>query len=144
MSAPVRPPRIDGDREQDVGRTHTAGAPRVAAVVPSRADRELLERYRAALRAELEQLLDELVVDDAGRLQATGQLQLGGSIERPALDVRRALWELSIKLSRELAGGIAEVAPPDPAGVRRPASSPASRGRAPRLGARERRQLGAD
>ena len=120
----------DGDRPQDVDRSHkrrTGGDPR---------DDAILERYRAALRAELEDLLAEL-------RPASGQMGAfdGGAIERPSLDRRRALWDLGIKIAKELGavplelGWSADTLDATPA--------PKPRG-APRLTAAQRRALGAD
>jgi len=111
-----------GDREQDVGRRHRRqlGEPDL-----------ILDRYRDAMRAELADLLDEL-------RPATGQLTIAGDIERPKLEQRRALWDLAVKLGRELAGMPA--ADPGPAPL---AAVPAAPKRtAPRLKAAARRQLG--
>jgi hypothetical protein len=109
-----------GDREQDVGRRHRrTGEPE-----------PILERYRDAMRAELADLLDEL-------RPATGQLTIAGDIERPKLEQRRALWDLAVKLGRELAGMPAADPPPTQlAAVVSPKRA------APRLTAAARRQLG--
>lgn len=113
-----------GDRPQDVERTHRRrGAPAPATV-------ELLERYHGAMRAELEDLLTEI-------RPSSGQLTIAGDVERPTLDRRKALWDLAVKLGRELDGA----ADPAPAPGTAAASSPARR--APRLTPAQRRQLGA-
>lgn len=131
-----------GARPQDVGRSHH----RAGELAPETA--EILERYRAAMRAELDDVLGEI-------RPATGQIvnpmtrdpvapgELGIVIERPSLEKRRALWDLAIKLGRELAGGPGDgglgdtpkLVPADPTLVRNPRA-------APRLKARERRSLG--
>lgn len=118
-----------GDRPQDVGRSHR----RAPGIAPETA--ELLERYRDAMRAELADTLTEI-------RPGTGQLTIAGDVERPKLDVRIQLWNLAIKLGRELAGG-----PTGDAGIDGPpaAMAPAvipRRRPAPRLKARERRSLG--
>lgn len=122
----------DNDRPQDVGRVH---ARRAGELAPETA--EVLERYRAAMRAELEDVLGEI-------RPATGQLELGGSVTRPPLELRRDLWDLAIKLGRELgrgadagleAGGPVAIDRTDPTLIR-------PRKPAPRLAARERRSLG--
>lgn len=122
----------EGARPQDLGRPHrsTRGAPAPATV-------EVLERYRAAMRDELGEVLVELRPD-------LEQLTVDGSGRRlkPALAERLRLWELAIKLGRELAAPGAE---PDWTGETSTSSSTpakAKAGRAPRLSARERRALG--
>jgi len=118
-----------GDRPQDELRPHrrarSAPAPEVAAV---------LERYRGAMIAELGDTLDELR-PDREQLTLTG----GSERMRPALAERLKLWDLAVKLGRELAG--AEVAPPAPGGTALSQRPPAS---APRLTAAQRRQLGGE
>jgi hypothetical protein len=116
----------DPGRVQDQGRPHRRnGSPSPASVA-------LLDRYRAELRAEIGELLDEL-------RPATGQLTLeGGAPARPALDRRRELWDLAVKLARELERG----PEPDPTPERSPATARAPR--APRLSPAARRALGAD
>lgn len=120
----------DGDRAQDVGRSHKrAGAPAPETLA-------ILERYREAMRAELVDTLDEI-------RPAAEQLGLDGSTRpiRPKLETRRELWDLAIKLGREI-----ERAPELPySGDPGPGSAPAPTSRrAPRLTAAQRRQLGAD
>jgi hypothetical protein len=125
---------IAGDRPQDVGREHHRRGG------PSPETEELLERYRAAMRAELEDLLGEI-------RPASGQL---GAFDgdapkpaRPSLEGRRALWDLAIKIGRELA------AAPEPIGApsgSEPAAVPGPRKRsrsAPRLTVAQRKSLGA-
>jgi hypothetical protein len=119
-----------GDRPQDVGRSHhRQGGPSVET-------EELLERYRSAMRSELDDLLEEI-------RPASGQLTIDGAPARPSLDGRRALWDLAIKLGRELA------AAPEPIvgapGGSEPAATPARRRArpAPRLTVAQRRALGA-
>src|SRR5262245_48382630 len=117
----------NGDRPQDVGRSHK----RAGELAPETA--ELLEAYRAAMRAELAELLEEI-------RPATGQQGFDGTLARPKLEERRALWDLGIKLARELAAGAdAGLAGPTPA------ADPTMiqpRRQAPRLSARDRRSLG--
>jgi hypothetical protein len=117
------------DRPQDAGRAH-----RRRGELSTETD-ELLGRYRAAMRAELAGVLTEL--EGAGGLT---QASLDGTADRPVLGLvaRRERWELAIKLARELAGG-ADVEPPAPADAGASRRAPA---RAPRLSARDRRQLG--
>jgi hypothetical protein len=118
-----------GDRPQDVGREHRRRGG------PSPETEELLERYRAAMRAELDDLLGEI-------RPAGGQLTLEGGAARPALEQRRALWDLAIKLGRELAAAPEPIAP----GGSEPAAVPGPRKRsrpAPRLTVAQRRALGA-
>jgi hypothetical protein len=123
-------------RPQDVARPHkrTRGT-------PAPETEALLDRYRAAMRAELAYLLDEIRPPAPN----VGQLAIDGTIPvvRPKLAERKDLWDLAIKLGRELSAS-AEVAWSGTL----PVASPALAGRrcaaAPRLSARERRQLGAD
>lgn len=98
----------DERRPQDVGRRHRRAG------VPSEASRLLLAEYHDAMRAELRALLDELTPAPA----APG---LFGSepAKRPALDTRARLWDLTIKLGRELGTAI------DPPAA--PAAGPAAR-----------------
>jgi hypothetical protein len=117
-------------RPQDVGRPHRRTAPG-----PSPESVAILERYRAAMRLELGELLEELRPERA-------QLGIDGAETRlrPALPDRVKLWDLAIKIGRELAAPGAEHELEDaPA----PATSTTPRSRqAPRLSARDRRSLG--
>lgn len=115
------------DRPQDAGRRH-----RRTREAPSPETDDVLERYRTAIRAELGDVLEEV---RPGRAQLT----LAGEEERlkPALGDRLRLWDLAIKLGRELANGEEWADRPAPATTARPARA----GGAPRLTARERRQL---
>lgn len=118
----------DNDRPQDVARPHTRRAS------PAPETLELLGRYREVMRAELEDLLAEV----RPGLEQTAAFGAPAPI-RPALADRIKLWDLAIKLGRELGGAIEEAPPPA-------SSSPTPAGRraarAPRLSARERRALG--
>jgi hypothetical protein len=120
------------DRPQDADRPHrrTRGAPAPETL-------ELLERYRQAMSDELGDVLIELRPNMA-------QLTLGGGAERvrPPLAERLRLWDLAIKLGRELAGAPTEGGLP-PA-IPPPGASSGSRSRssAPHLSARARRELG--
>ena len=117
-----------GDRPQDVGRRHRRRA------APTVETEEILERYRAEMRRELADLLDEI-------RPATGQLTLdGGSVARPPLERRRALWDLAVKIGRELGAAPDPIAPADlePEVAARRRARPA-----PRLTVAARRQLGA-
>jgi hypothetical protein len=115
---------MTNDREHDVGRSHHR-RPDLAPAID-----ELLERYRDAMRAELEETLEEL-------RPAREQLGFDGSAERlkPKLEVRRVLWELAHRLARELASSPEPADPGPPAPV--PRVDP-KRG-APRLRAADRR-----
>lgn len=117
----------DGDRPQDVGRSH---ARRRAA--PDAATAAMLDRYRAAMLDELGDTLDEL---RPGREQLT--LDGGAQRIRPQLADRVKLWDLAIKLGRELAAAPDEL-PPEPGDT---AAVPARRSRAPRLSAKDRRAI---
>ena len=107
------------DRPQDAGRKHTRRG------IPSAATLELLERYRNALRAELSETLEDLRPDAAR------------SKGKPQLAVRLKLWDLALKLARELGSGT-DVSPAPTAAV---APSDATRGRAPRLTRRDRARI---
>jgi hypothetical protein len=112
---------VDGDRAQDVGRSHARqGSPSLETL-------ELLERYRAAMRAELVELLAEIGASP----------QLGAFDGRPPFEVRRDLWALAVKLARELES---ERAPAEP--VRSGDAPASSRRPAPRLTVAARRSLG--
>ena len=121
-----------GDRPQDVGRSHhRQGGPSVETEL-------LLERYRAEMRLELADLLLEI-------RPATGQLGAFGETAapvRPGLDARRALWDLAIKLGRELAAAPEPIAPSGSEVASVPDSRRRSRS-APRLTVAQRRALGA-
>jgi hypothetical protein len=121
-----------GDRPQDVGRSHH----RAGELAPETS--EVLERYRAVMRLDLAELLGELRPE-------TGQLTIAGDVERPSLEKRRALWDLAIKLGRELAGGPGDASVRDPGAVAIERTDPTlirPARPAPRLKARERRSLG--
>ena len=123
------------DRPQDVGRRH-----RAAANAPTPETARILELYRAAMRAELGDVLEELrpAVPEPGTPPTFGEL----IPLRPALAERLKLWDLAIKLGRELASpGLAGLEDPDPPAPSTSSSRPAP-ARAPRLSARERRSLG--
>lgn len=83
---------VDGARPQDVERPHRRKGK------PSAATTALLARYHAAMRADLARTLEDL------EGTASSQLELDGSstVKRPALAERVRLWELAIKLGREL------------------------------------------
>lgn len=120
---------VSGDRPQDVGRSHKRGR------APDPEAEAVLERYRAAMRAELDDTLAEI-------RPATGQLGFDGAVERPSLERRRALWDLAVKLGRELGN-----APLDAGWTGEPAEpgivSPLRDARAPkRFRQAERKQLG--
>ena len=125
-------------RPQDVERPHR----RTRGGTPAPETLELLERYRAAMRAELAELLVEIRPAPA----TTGQLELTGDVApaaRPKLEQRRALWDLAIRLGRELSSvtlepgweGALDSGKPELSGRRASA-------RAPRLSRRERSSLG--
>ena len=119
---------VAGDRPQDVERPHRR---RPGELEPDVDDQ--LRAYRRALRLELADLLAEI----RPPAPSSGQLALDGTLAaptRPALEQRRQLWDLAIRVARELGqapGVTAETAP---------APSRPKRG-APRLTARARRAL---
>lgn len=99
----------------------------------------LLDRYRAAMRAELADLLAEIRPKPS-----SAQLTIDGTVpsNRPKLAERRELWDLAIKLGRELSSAGAETAW---AGLPAPVALTGRRqAAAPRLSKRARAQLGAD
>jgi hypothetical protein len=96
----------DATRPQDAGRSHhRKGA-------PSAATRSLLADYQAAMRDELRAILDELrpVAPDPG----LGLVAMPA--KRPELNQRTRLWDLGIKLGREL-GTAVDVEPADAGAV---------------------------
>lgn len=115
----------DAARPQDVGRSHKRRG------LPSPESLALLERYRAALRAELGETLAELRPDAAG--EGLGLVARA----KPALPQRLKLWDLALKLAREL--GADTDLPPRPTD---PAPAGATRGSAPKLTRRDRARLG--
>lgn len=127
-------------RPQDVGRAHRRSRPGLAPETAA-----ILERYRSAMRAELGDLLEELRPPPAG--EAPIVFGAPPPRARPPLPDRLRLWELAIKLGRELgAAGLAELEEePAPAGGSGSGARGAARRStaAPRLSARERRSLGA-
>jgi hypothetical protein len=134
------------DRPVDAGRAH-----RRRGDLSPETD-ELLTRYRTAMRRELAGILDELEPAPVPEPEpANVQTTWDGSAERPipqvlataglGLVARRERWELAIKLARELAGG-ADADPPAQAGAGESRRAPVRAPRAPRLSARERKQLG--
>lgn len=104
----------DTDRPQDAGRRHRRKS---AEAGPNAA---LVERYQARMRAELSDLLTDLdpVPQPDGLVGPVPAV-------RPDLKQRAAIWDLAIKLGRELGSAI------DPEGV-----APVVRGPSP---ARRRR-----
>ena len=103
-----------GDRAQDVGRRHRRkGQPSAETVA-------LLESYRQAMRDELRDVLAEI----RGKAPEPGLLpDAAGTVVRPAIAERAKLWDLGIRLGRELGAAIdepeLEAAPPR-ARARRP------------------------
>jgi len=111
-------------RPQDVGRSHKRRR------IPSAESLALLERYRAALRAELGETLAELRPTDPEGLGLVPSA-------KPALSHRLKLWDLALKLARELGGDTDP--PPRPYDATPP---DATRGRAPKLTRRDKARLG--
>jgi hypothetical protein len=105
----------DSARPQDAGRQHRRKG------APSAATASLLARYHEAMRGDLGDILRELEpapAEDAG-------LGLDGAplIKRPPVKDRAALWDLAIKLGRELGTEI------DPGPVADVTAAPRSRRR---------------
>ena len=98
---------VDSSRPQDQGRRHRRAGR------PSEATRTLLTTYQQAMRDELEAVLLELRgrEPEAGLLEA--ELPPAKPV-RPSLRDRQALWDLAIKLGRELGSEI-DTAPAVPA-----------------------------
>lgn len=115
----------DTARPQDVGRSHRRRG------IPSPESLALLERYRQALRDELGETLSEL--RPGAGTDGLGLVAKG----KPALTQRLKLWDLALKLAREL--GADTDLPPRPTYDGPP---DATRGRAPRLTRRDKARLG--
>jgi len=114
-------------RPQDQGRRHR----RAADPDPEPATATLLERYHAAMRAELVGLLDELEPKDPAPT-----LELGGVKPAPvrlSIAERTKRWDLATKLARELATAIDAPRAPGSAGAGATVGGPRSR-RAPDFG----------
>lgn len=90
----------DGDRPQDVGRSHRRKG------APSPETAELLTAYQAAMRSELRDVLAEL----KGSVTPTGLLDSEFTTAevrtRPPIAERVRLWDLAIKIGRELGSAI--------------------------------------
>jgi len=107
----------DSDRPQDAGRTHRRRG------IPSAESLAIPERYRTALRDELGETLTELRPPSGAK---------------PKLVERLRLWDLALKLARELGSGsdLPTIAP------RAIAAAPdETRGRAPKLTRRDRARI---
>jgi hypothetical protein len=119
----------DDGRPQDQGRRHRRAGK------PSAETTTLLVRYQAAMRAELSALL----ADIAGRMPDHGLLGAapGEDIQpvRPALKDRAPMWDLAVKLARELGTEV------DPAGGVGGDTTPAAAAK-PRKWARSRIDFG--
>lgn len=95
----------DTDRPQDVGRRHSRNARRGR---PDAASDALLDRYQATMRGELAALLDDLTPKPA-------DLGLGlvpAPDSRLPIADRMRIWDLAIKLGRELGSAIDPVPVP--------------------------------
>jgi hypothetical protein len=98
----------DGTRPQDEGRVHRRKG------APSAATLSLLADYQDAMRTELRAVLDEL----AGQPAPAGLLPDAAKVRvRPSIGDRMKLWDLGIKLGRELGS---EIDPPTPPVVQGP------------------------
>jgi hypothetical protein len=84
------------DRPQDAGRSHKRKG------APSAATRSLLTRYQDTMRDELSTILDDL----APRAQDAGLGLVPMPPQRPPIAERTKLWDLAIKLGRELGSEI--------------------------------------
>jgi hypothetical protein len=97
MTEPPRPSNgFTSDRPQDAGRSHKRKG------APSAATRSLLTRYQDTMRAELAAVLDEL----APAPPDPGLGMVPVAPKRPPIADRIKLWELGIKLGRELGSEI--------------------------------------
>lgn len=95
----------DAGRPQDQGRPHRKGGR------PSAPTATLLARYQQAMRDELAGLLDELAP------KVDPQLTLEGApapAKRPPIADRVRLWDLAIKLGRELGTEVDTTPGPSP------------------------------
>jgi hypothetical protein len=129
---------VESERPQDVERSHHRR------VGPTPETEAILERYRAAMRSELAMLLEMLGARRVGLMpDAPGELVI-------PLGERTKLWDLAVKLGRELGAAqelgftgdpnASEMARADAERAIRP---PRAR-KAPRLTAAQRRALGAE
>jgi hypothetical protein len=127
---------VESARPQDVERPHR----RTRGGTPAPETLALLERYRGAMRAELEDLLAEIRPAPVD----TGQLAIDGAIPtpRPKLEERRALWDLAIKLGRELSSVTLEPGWEGALDSGKPETGRRAGVRAPRLSRRDRSALG--
>lgn len=92
----------DDARPQDAGRSHKRKG------APSAATRTLLDRYQSTMRAELAAVLDEL--EPAAPDPGLGLVS--EPPKRPVIGERIKLWDLGIKLGRELGSSIDGPEPP--------------------------------
>lgn len=112
--APAPPVRqVTAERPQDEGRRHRRKG------APSAATASLLADYQAAMRAELRGIL----VDLAGVPPAPGLGLMPQPPQRPALPERMRLWELAIKIGRELGTEVDATPTPAEADAARPRPS---------------------
>ena len=134
-----RVPSAPGARE----RRDRSTAGRRATAQASRARRSARRRDPRALPRGDAAELDDLLVELRPTTGQLGAFDGGAAPARPALDQRRALWDLAIKLGRELAAAPADhrVAPGGSERRARRAARRRSRS-APRLTAAQRRALG--
>ena len=108
----------EGARAQDQGRRHRRKG------TPATATASLLTRYQDAMRTELGSLLDEI----AGEPMPPGLLDEGKvpPVKRPAVAERARLWDLAIKIGREL-GTEVDSRPPEDQGAAPAAPRPRRR-----------------
>lgn len=86
----------DGDRPQDVGRSHRRRG------APSAETAELLTTYQVAMRDELRGILAALKA-----AKPLGLVDVGPELAIPLEDPRRdRLWDRAVKLGRELGSAI--------------------------------------
>lgn len=115
----------EAGRPQDQGRRHRRGG------APSAETTSLLADYQAAMRTELRALLDDLRghVPDPGLHLLDDAIARGDVAERirPALKERVPMWDLAIKLGREL--GTEVDGSPATAAAQPPATRPRRRAR---------------
>jgi hypothetical protein len=100
----------DGTRPQDQGRRHRRKG------APSAATLSLLGDYQDAMRAELRAVLAELQPTPP----APGLGLVKEAPKRPPLRDRAGLWDLAIKLGRELGSEIDPAPPPVVVGPSKP------------------------
>jgi hypothetical protein len=110
-------------RPQDQGRRHRKRAD------PSPETATLLAEYQDAMRDELRDLLRELKGSTAPTGLLDSEFTTSEVRTRPALSERMKLWDLAIKVGRELGTEISPAPPPSPTPAAGGRIGPRRRGR---------------